>query len=81
MILITNLLRNLMRGNGQRGANAEWDRNEYRRGDDRAVGEIVQGTADKNEGSARVVDVAIFGMAVAPQHEFLDYEEHENAGE
>ena len=80
---VADFLRNLVRGDGERGRDAERHRRDDRRRDHRAVDERVERVADDHQrrGAAGVHLALVRVVAVAPQHELLEQEEREDAGE
>ena len=77
---VADLLRNLVRGDGNRGRDAQRHGREHGAGDDRAVDEIVERVADQHERRG-AVRLAVVGVAMTPQDELLEHEERENAAE
>ena len=78
---VANLLRDLMRGDGDRHADAKRHRGHDRCGDGRAIDEVVERVADDDGEHAAVVDFTVVRMTVAPQHQLLEQEEQEDADE
>ena len=78
---ITQFLGDLVRGGGDRGADAERDRRHDGGADDRAVDEGVEGVADDDEGGGGVVVHRAFIrlVAMAPDHQLFEHEEREDA--
>src|SRR3954467_6386150 len=74
---VAELLRNLVRGYRNGGAEAERHRRHDGRSDDRPVHEVVKRVADDDPNDAAVVDLAIVRVAVPPKHQlFQDEEQH-----
>ena len=78
---VADFLGNLVRRHRDRGVDTERDGGQHRRAHDRAVDEIMEGVAEQHERSGRAVDVALIGMAVTEQHQPLEHEEGQDAGE
>ena len=78
---VADLLRNFVRGDGDGGVDAERHRREHGRTDDRAVDEVVKGVADEDQRHRRAVHTAFVGVAVAQQHELLEHEKRQDAGQ
>ena len=76
---VADLLRNLVRGDGDRRADAERHRRHHRGGDDGAVDEVVERVADEHRQDAAVVHFAVVGVAVPPEHQLLEDEEEQDA--
>ena len=72
---VADFLRNLMRRNGERRADAKRHRRHDGRGDDRTIDEVVEGVADEHGKDAAVVHFAVVSVAVAPEDQFLEDEE------
>ena len=78
---VADFLRDLVRGDGDGRVDAERNRREDRRADDRAVDEVVERVADEDERRGRAVHLALVGVAVPQQHQLLEDEERQDAGE
>ena len=80
---VAHLLRNLVRGDGERGRDAERHRRDDRGGNHGAVHERMECVADDHEGGgAAGVHLALVRVvAVTPQHELFEEEEREDACE
>ncbi len=76
---VADLLRNLVRRNRQRGADAERHGGQNRRGDNRTIDEIVEGVSDEHREHGAVVHLAVVRVTVPPQHELFKDEEQEDA--
>ena len=78
-----HFLGDLVRGHGQRRGRAERNRGQHGRGNQRAVDEGVKGVADDDQGrGAAGVHLAVMsGVAMSPEHQLLEQEEGEDAGE
>ena len=68
-----------MRGDGDRGVDAERHRRQYGGRDNGAVDEIVKRVADDDDRHRRAVHLAFVGVAVAEQDEFFENEERQDA--
>ena len=53
----------------------------HRGADDRAVDEVVKRVADEHQRRGGAVHLALVGVAVAQQHQLLEHEEQQDAGE
>ena len=78
---VAELLRNLVRRHGERGAHAERDRRPHRRADDDTVEKVVERVADDHHRRGHAVRLAVVRVAVPPQHELLEQEEQHDAAE
>ena len=78
---VADLLRDLVRGDGDRRVDAERHRREHGGADDRAVDEVVERVADEDERHGRAVHLALVGVAMAKQHQLLENEERQDAGQ
>ena len=70
-----------MGGDRNRGVDAERDRRQHRRADNRAVDEIVEPVADQDERRGRRVHFAVIGVAMSQQHQLFENEEQHDAAE
>src|SRR6187551_3210506 len=78
---VAKLLRDFMRGDGNRRADAERYRRHYRRRDHRAIDEVVERVPDDDTYDAAVVDLAVVRVTVPPEHQLLEDEEKHDADE
>ena len=78
---VADLLRDLVRRDRNRRVDAERNGGQHRGADDRAVDEIVKRVADDHERRRRAVHLTLVGVAMVNQHQLLEDEEHENAGQ
>ena len=87
---VAELLRNLVRRDRYRGQDPEPHVGQEGGGDQHAVEAIVDAVTDQHDPGGRalavvagrhLVALAILGVAVAPEHEFLEHEEERDAAE
>ena len=79
---VAGFLRDLVRRDRERRGHAERHGHERGGGDHDAVDERVHHVADDDQRRGRLVDVALMPVvAVPPEHEFLENEERQDAGE
>ena len=78
---VADLLRDLVRRDGDGRVDAERDRGQDRGADDRAVDEIVKGVTDDHQRRRGTVHLALVGVAMVNQHQLLENEKHEDAGQ
>ena len=78
---VSNLLRDLVCGDGDGGAHAERHRRQDRRGDDRAVHEVMERIADHHRRDGAFMHFAVMRMTVPPEDELFENEEEQDAAE
>ena len=70
-----------MRGDGHGRVDAEWHRREHGGGDDGSVDKVVKRVADDHHLCGSAVHLTVVSVAMAQQHELLQHEERDDAGE
>ncbi len=78
---IAHLLWNLVDDHRQRRGDPERDGSMEGRGDHHAVDEVVKAIPDQDERCGAGVHCAVVRVAVAPEHDLLEHEEEDEAGQ